>query len=170
MNRMSTTDAASATHSHVFLGEGHEKHERRTWMVIALCTVMMVAEIVGGLLFGSIALVADGLHMSTHASALLLAALAYSYARRHANDERFSFGTARAFGVLRRIDDMQPDVILDHLGHQAVHGAARGDDQVQDGGAAFLVLERAFDRLDLAAHAPDPIKQFELLAFGVGHG
>jgi Co/Zn/Cd efflux system component len=82
-------------HSHVFLGEGHERNERRTWMVIGLCTVMMVAEIVGGLLFGSIALVADGLHMSTHASALLLAALAYSYARRHAEDARFSFGTGK---------------------------------------------------------------------------
>jgi cation diffusion facilitator family transporter len=56
---------------------------------------MMVAEIVGGLLFGSIALVADGLHMSTHASALLLAALAYRYARRHADDPRFSFGTGK---------------------------------------------------------------------------
>jgi cation diffusion facilitator family transporter len=64
-------------------------------MVIALCSIMMVAEIVGGLLFGSIALVADGLHMSTHASALLLAALAYSYARRHAEDARFSFGTGK---------------------------------------------------------------------------
>src|SRR6202035_5211486 len=76
-------------------GEGHDKNERRTWAVIALCSVMMVAEIVGGLLFGSIALVADGLHMSTHASALLLAALAYSYAPRHADDERFSFGTGK---------------------------------------------------------------------------
>jgi cation diffusion facilitator family transporter len=85
----------SSTHNHVFLGEGHEQNERRTWMVIALCSVMMVAEIVGGLLFGSIALVADGLHMSTHASALLLAALAYSYARRHANDARFTFGTGK---------------------------------------------------------------------------
>ena len=82
-------------HSHVFLGESHEANERRTWMVIALCSLMMVAEIVGGLLFGSIALVADGLHMSTHASALLLAALAYRYARRHAEDERFSFGTGK---------------------------------------------------------------------------
>jgi cation diffusion facilitator family transporter len=82
-------------HSHVFLGEGHERNERRTWMVIALCTCMMAVEIVGGLLFGSIALVADGLHMSTHASALLLAALAYRYARSHANDERFSFGTGK---------------------------------------------------------------------------
>jgi cation diffusion facilitator family transporter len=86
---------STASHSHVFLGEGHDKNERRTWAVIALCAAMMVAEIVGGLLFGSIALVADGLHMSTHASALLLAALAYSYARRHADDPRFSFGTGK---------------------------------------------------------------------------
>src|ERR1700720_1367261 len=83
------------THDHVFLGAGHERAERRTWMVIGLCTVMMIAEMVGGLLFGSIALVADGLHMSTHASALLVAALAYSYARRHAEDPRFSFGTGK---------------------------------------------------------------------------
>jgi cation diffusion facilitator family transporter len=82
-------------HNHVFLGEGHEKNERRTWAVIALCSFMMVAEIAGGLMFGSIALVADGLHMSTHASALLLAALAYRYARHHADDERFSFGTGK---------------------------------------------------------------------------
>jgi cation diffusion facilitator family transporter len=88
-------DTFPGNHSHVFLGEGHERNERRTWMVIALCTVMMIAEIVGGLFFGSIALIADGLHMSTHASALLLAALAYSYARTHAEDERFSFGTGK---------------------------------------------------------------------------
>jgi cation diffusion facilitator family transporter len=88
-------DNVPGVHTHVFLGESHERNERRTWMVIALCSFMMVAEIVGGLLFGSIALVADGLHMSTHASALLLAALAYSYARRHADDARFSFGTGK---------------------------------------------------------------------------
>src|SRR5580704_14666068 len=88
-------NVSSAAHDHVFLGTGHRDNERRTWMVIALCSAMMIAEIIGGLLFGSIALVADGLHMSTHASALLLAALAYSYARRHANDERFSFGTGK---------------------------------------------------------------------------
>lgn len=86
-------------HDHVFLGESHDRNERRTWTVIALCSFMMVAEIVGGLLFGSIALVADGLHMSTHASALLLAALAYRFARRHARDDRFSFGTGK-FGDL----------------------------------------------------------------------
>jgi cation diffusion facilitator family transporter len=83
------------THSHVFLGEGHEHAERRTWWVIWLCGAMMALEIIGGLMFGSIALVADGLHMSTHAGALLLAALAYSYARRHATDARFTFGTGK---------------------------------------------------------------------------
>src|SRR5437868_5604688 len=72
---------SQALHNHVFLGAGHERSERKTWAVIWLCGAMMVAEIIGGLLFGSIALVADGLHMSTHAGALLLAALAYSYAR-----------------------------------------------------------------------------------------
>ena len=56
---------------------------------------MTIAEIIGGLLFGSIALVADGMHMSTHAGALLLAALAYRYARKHANDPRFTFGTGK---------------------------------------------------------------------------
>jgi cation diffusion facilitator family transporter len=88
-----------AAHSHVFLAPGHDGAERRTWAVIWLCLAMMVAEIGGGWLFGSIALIADGLHMSTHAGALLLAALAYRYARRHAEDGRFTFGTGK-FGDL----------------------------------------------------------------------
>nr|WP_295670967.1 CDF family Co(II)/Ni(II) efflux transporter DmeF [Sphingomonas sp.] len=86
-------------HDHVFLGEGHERNERRTWFVIVLCGIMMMIEIVGGLLYGSIALVADGLHMSTHAGALLLAALAYTYSRKYAHDDRFGFGTGK-FGDL----------------------------------------------------------------------
>ena len=86
-------------HEHVFLGKDHDKAERRTWAVIVLCSVMMIAEIIGGALFGSLALIADGLHMSTHAGALLLAALAYTYARKYANDPNFSFGTGK-FGDL----------------------------------------------------------------------
>ena len=92
-------NAEHRDHSHVFLAPGHEKSERRAWAVIVLCGLMMVGEIVGGLLFGSIALIADGLHMSTHAGALLLAALAYTYSRRHAHDPRFTFGTGK-FGDL----------------------------------------------------------------------
>jgi cation diffusion facilitator family transporter len=82
-------------HEHVFLGEDHDHNERRSWAVVALCGAMMAAEIVGGLLWGSMALIADGLHMSTHAGALVIAAFAYSYARRHARDERFVFGTGK---------------------------------------------------------------------------
>src|SRR5271154_3669300 len=93
------TDTLRGAHNHHFLGDSHEHNERRTWWVIALCSVMMLAEIAGGLVFGSIALVADGLHMSTHAGALLLAALAYSYSRKHVNDRRFTFGTGK-FGDL----------------------------------------------------------------------
>ena len=91
----SESAAFAAFHSHVFLGEGHAASERRTWAVIWLCAAMMAAEIVGGWLTGSIALIADGLHMSTHAGALLLAALAYAFARRHAHDARFAFGTGK---------------------------------------------------------------------------
>src|SRR5579859_2101344 len=94
-----TKTAEPPFHQHVFLGEGHDRSERRTWTVIWLCGAMMCAEIIGGLLFGSIALVADGLHMSTHAGALLLAALAYTYARRHAGNANFTFGTGK-FGDL----------------------------------------------------------------------
>jgi cation diffusion facilitator family transporter len=87
--------AAPLSHAHVFLGAEHAKNERRTWVVIGLCGAMMVAEILGGLFFGSIALVADGIHMSTHAGALLLAAVAYAYARKYTDDPRFTFGTGK---------------------------------------------------------------------------
>src|ERR1700716_2973867 len=86
-------------HDHLFLGKDHDRAERRTWAVIILCSVMMIAEIIGGALFGSLALIADGWHMSTHAGALRLAALAYTYARKYANDSRFTFGTGK-FGDL----------------------------------------------------------------------
>ncbi len=82
-------------HGHVFLGDAHERNERKTWAVIAICAAMMVAEILGGLWFGSVALIADGLHMSTHAGALLIAALAYRYSRRFAHDARLTFGTGK---------------------------------------------------------------------------
>ena len=82
-------------HDHVFLGQNHERNERRTWFVIALTSVMMVVEIAAGTIYGSMALVADGWHMSTHAAAMLIAALAYLYARRNAKNPRFTFGTGK---------------------------------------------------------------------------
>lgn len=91
---MSDTRLASP-HEHVFLGDNHDRNERRTWLVIAITAAMMVVEITAGSIFGSMALVADGWHMSTHASAMLIAALAYRYARKHARNPRFTFGTGK---------------------------------------------------------------------------
>jgi len=83
------------SHSHVFLGERHDRNARRTRWVVALTAAMMVAEIVAGQVFNSMALLADGFHMATHAGALAVAAAAYAFARRHAEDRRFSFGTGK---------------------------------------------------------------------------
>jgi cation diffusion facilitator family transporter len=82
-------------HEHVFLGADHARNERRTWIVVGLTAAMMVGEIIAGAAFGSMALLADGFHMATHAGALTIAAVAYLYARRHADDERFTFGTGK---------------------------------------------------------------------------
>lgn len=82
-------------HNHVFLGASHDENARRTLWVVALTAVMMVGEIIAGYVTGSMALLADGFHMATHAGALSVAAAAYSYAKRHASDRRFSFGTGK---------------------------------------------------------------------------
>jgi cation diffusion facilitator family transporter len=108
------------THSHVFLGEKHEANERKTWAVIVLCGVMMVVEIVGGALFNSLALIADGLHMSTHAGAMLIAALAYTYARRHATDHRFVFGTGKLGDLAGFTSAIVLAVIALLIGYEAI--------------------------------------------------
>ena len=82
-------------HDHDFLGASHDANARRTLWVVLLTAVMMVGEIVAGYLTGSMALLADGFHMATHAGALGLAAIAYRYARTHRHDPRFSFGTGK---------------------------------------------------------------------------
>jgi cation diffusion facilitator family transporter len=83
------------THSHVFLGSAHDANARRTLWVVILTAAMMVAEIAAGWAYGSMALLADGFHMATHAGALGVSAIAYSYARRHATNARFTFGTGK---------------------------------------------------------------------------
>lgn len=91
----SLSGSLPAPHSHRFLGADHESNTRRTLWVVALTAGMMVIEIIAGFLTGSMALLADGFHMATHAGALGVAALAYLFARRHADDPRFSFGTGK---------------------------------------------------------------------------
>jgi cation diffusion facilitator family transporter len=82
-------------HTHSFGQERKREGERRTSIVIAITGTMMVVEIIAGLIFGSMALLADGLHMASHATALFINLFAYIYARRHARDARFSFGTGK---------------------------------------------------------------------------
>lgn len=89
----------ASRHDHMFLGDDHERNARRTWIVIAITATMMVLEIVAGSMFGSMALTADGWHMATHAGAILIAALAYHYARRNVGNPDFTFGTGK-FGDL----------------------------------------------------------------------
>jgi cation diffusion facilitator family transporter len=88
-------DIEPPSHDHVFLGERHDENARRTLWVVVLTSLMMVGEIAAGIAFNSMALLADGFHMATHAGALAVAAGAYAFARRHAADRRLSFGTGK---------------------------------------------------------------------------
>ncbi|HUD28155.1 MAG TPA: CDF family Co(II)/Ni(II) efflux transporter DmeF [Novosphingobium sp.] len=88
-------DISAHAHEHVFLGTSHDENARRTRWVVLLTAIMMVGEIVAGYATGSMALLADGFHMATHAGALSIAAAAYAYARRHARSPSYSFGTGK---------------------------------------------------------------------------
>lgn len=90
-----TPNAVRFSHDHQFLGASHDENARRTLWVVALTFVMMIGEIAAGYLTGSMALLADGFHMATHAGALGIAAAAYGFARRNANNRRYSFGTGK---------------------------------------------------------------------------
>jgi cation diffusion facilitator family transporter len=89
---MSLHDLTAWRHEHAF-DAGNRAGESRTWIVVAITAVTMVAEIVGGWITGSMALLADGWHMGTHVAALAMAGIAYALARRWSRDERFAFGT-----------------------------------------------------------------------------
>ena len=82
-------------HHHRFLSDHHAVNERRTWIVIALTLVTMVVEVIAGITFGSMALLADGWHMASHASAMTITAFAYYLSRRHLTNEKFTFGTGK---------------------------------------------------------------------------
>jgi cation diffusion facilitator family transporter len=99
MTTSDTHDHGLWTHDHRFLGQGHERSEHRARLAVAVTTVFMAVEIAAGFAFGSMALIADGVHMATHVGALGLAAGAYWLARRHAGNTRFTFGSGK-FGDL----------------------------------------------------------------------
>ncbi|MBY0511812.1 MAG: CDF family Co(II)/Ni(II) efflux transporter DmeF [Rhodospirillaceae bacterium] len=88
-------ELAEPAHLHDYLGVGHDANAQRTRWVVVLTAIMMVGEIVAGYATGSMALLADGFHMATHAGALSVAAFAYGFAKRHRFDPRYSFGTGK---------------------------------------------------------------------------
>lgn len=92
---MMSDTSASLVHSHTFDTDRTVPGEARTRWVVGITLAMMTAEIVAGTLYGSMALLADGWHMGTHAAALGVTLFAYLYARRHASDPRYSFGTGK---------------------------------------------------------------------------
>lgn len=116
---------APLSHTHDFLGDQHRQNARKVWLVIALTSVTMVLEIIAGSLFGSMALVADGWHMSTHAAAMLIAAIAYAFARRHSNDPAFSFGTGKLGDLAAFASAVLLALVAALIGWESLHRLAQ---------------------------------------------
>jgi cation diffusion facilitator family transporter len=125
-----------------WLGEHHDHHARRTQWVVALTLIMMVAEIVGGTYYGSMALVADGWHMATHAGALGAATLAYRYARQHAANPRFAFGTGKVGDLAGFASAISLVIVALLIGAESLQRLFKPEpiDFLQAGGIAVLGL------------------------------
>jgi cation diffusion facilitator family transporter len=117
---MQTESLEAWQHEHVFLGEKHERNGRRTLLVVGVTAATMILEIVARTKFGSMALVADGWHLSTHAAALGIAALSYRFARRHTHDDRFTFGTGKFGGLAGYSSALMRAVIAVLIGYESV--------------------------------------------------
>lgn len=130
-------DPRGHTHSHVFLGASHDENARRTTAVVILTVVMMVGEIAAGYITGSMALLADGFHMATHAVALGVAAAAYAYARAHAANARYSFGTGKVGDLSGFASALVLGMIAIGIGVESVHRLL--NPVAVDFGAATLV-------------------------------
>ncbi|MDX2465133.1 MAG: cation diffusion facilitator family transporter, partial [Porticoccus sp.] len=92
---MQNQNTHHSQHDHTFAQDLKRPGESRTLIVIGITTIMMTVELIAGMLFGSMALLADGLHMASHAVALSITAFAYIYARRNARNSQYSFGTGK---------------------------------------------------------------------------
>ena len=127
-----TANPDALTHDHVYLAADHDRLGRRTLAVVLLTAATMAAEIAAGLWTGSMALLADGLHMATHAGVLGLAAAAYAFARARARDPSFAFGTGKVgdlagFASALTLGIVALGVAAESLGRLwAVRGAAGG--------------------------------------------
>jgi cation diffusion facilitator family transporter len=107
-------------HDHFYLDAQHGRSERRTRMVVVLTAATMIAEIAAGTVFHSMALVADGWHMGSHVAALSLAAFAYAYARRHARDRRYTFGTGKVGALAGYTSAVVLAIIALAMGYESI--------------------------------------------------
>jgi cation diffusion facilitator family transporter len=150
-------DAGHPTHDHSFGQDVRRPGESRTLIVIGITAAMMVVEVAAGIAFGSMALLADGLHMGSHAAALTVTAVAYVYARRHANDPRYSFGT----GKVNALGGFSSAVLL------AMFSLL----MIWESGDRFLnPVEIRFDRAILVAVIGLVVNGASALVLGGGHG
>lgn len=117
---MHLSTAPLSAHDHFFLDAQHGRSERRARMVVVLTAATMIAEIAAGTVFHSMALIADGWHMGSHVAALSLAAFAYAYARRHADDRRYSFGTGKVGALAGYTSAVVLAIIALAMGYESV--------------------------------------------------
>ncbi|MGE4322424.1 MAG: CDF family Co(II)/Ni(II) efflux transporter DmeF [Sphingobium sp.] len=142
---------------HIYLSAGHDRNAKRTLWVVWLTAATMVVEIMAGWLTGSMALLADGFHMATHAGALAVAAAAYAYARRHARNPRYTFGTGK-------VGDLSGFASALLLAGTALFIA------IESGMRLFQPVSVAFGEATLVAVAGLIVNLFSALLLGQGQG
>src|SRR4030067_1165827 len=117
---MHTNTIAKWQHTHVFGQDQVRSGERRTLAVVIITAVMMIVEVLVGIFFGSMALLADGIHMGSHMVGLLIALIAYVYARKYAEDDRFSFGTGKVNSLAAYTSALLLAVFALVMGYQSI--------------------------------------------------
>jgi cation diffusion facilitator family transporter len=117
---MHNNSITSWQHGHVFGQDQVRSGERRTLIVIILTGVMMVGEIIAGVAFGSMALLADGIHMGTHMLGLTITFIAYIYARKYANDQRYNFGTGKVNALAGYSSAIFLVIIAAYMGYESI--------------------------------------------------
>jgi cation diffusion facilitator family transporter len=118
---MHTESVAQWQHTHIFGQDKIRVGEQRTLVVIIITAMMMVVEITSGVLFGSMALFADGIHMGSHMVGLGISFLAYIYARKHAHDRSYSFGTGKVNALAGYSSAIFLIIIALFMGYESLH-------------------------------------------------
>ena len=118
---MHTESIAQWQHTHIFGQDKIRSGEQRTLIVIIITALMMVVEIITGIMFGSMALFADGIHMGSHMVGLGISFLAYIYARKHANDQAYSFGTGKVNALAGYSSAIFLVIIALYMGYESLH-------------------------------------------------